>query len=58
MTRSYYMKFIKWYQKTTLYIKLTEFQEKRITQSNNEIRNGQFSGHEEVKKRTSEWLSK
>jgi hypothetical protein len=39
-------------------VKLTEVQKKQIIKAKSEIRNGQFARHDEVKKRTSEWLSK
>ena len=38
--------------------KLTEVQKASITKARQEIRDGLFSNHEEVKKRTSEWLKK
>jgi hypothetical protein len=38
--------------------KLSEDQKQRITKARLEIKQGLFSTHEEVKKRTSEWLRK
>jgi hypothetical protein len=37
---------------------LTAAQKIQITKSKNEIKSGMFSAHDEVKKRTSEWLKK
>jgi len=37
---------------------LTESQKQQITKAREEIKQGMFSTHEEVKKRTSEWLGK